>query len=430
MSSGLLIKSRSVRSYHALGVMGKPVYASAEFLRAKIQEKFTPEHAHLFAIPQLSDDGGSMDWYSEAQGAVVSWVEATPAQRQHIADRVEAMLVDLKALANNPAPEGNADAEHLRQLLKQALFVPERMENVFLVGEQPVVTFWGYVTHDMKGDNDILFNLRQDYTGHSDDDASAPVSHPAPVHAEKAAALPQQSGRNMRKVVGQAMVVIVPLLLVAVALAMVVQKMKPSSQPPVENAAPLPKEEAGPQQPAPAPATEAQEPAAAPATPAALPVETPAAAPVQQPPAAPAVEPAAVPAPTPAAVSQPPVKPETPAKVETPAPAANPEAERYYEAGRQQLMQGDYIEAGDNLKRAAGLGSAEAMAAYAEMLDPVTAQRMGRPMGITNGEEALRYYRMAEKNGLASVAARRERLEEYLKSSTGPAGGGYRNEEW
>ncbi|HAU28813.1 MAG TPA: hypothetical protein DCW68_01705 [Rhodospirillaceae bacterium] len=407
----ILIKSRSVRSYHALGVMGKPVYASAERLRLAISKRLGDGHAHLFAIPRLSDDGGSMDWYAAGEGAVVSWVEATQEQRKHIADRVEEMLVGLKDLANTPAAEEDQDGEDVRQLLRQALFVPERMENVFLVGEQPVVTFWGYVTHDMKGDNDILFHLREEYTGHGD----APTVRED--HAKMAEDIPPREiastrpPHRMRKIVGQSLAVLLPLFALAAGGALLMEKMGGANglslphgakdapivvvKPPVEK-----KTAEMTAKPSSAPEEKVQEPVKEEASGVFLPEEA------QKDMVIPEVE----------------------------APLNIPEIPdhvlRDYESGMARLQQGNLIEAMDSLQKAADAGYAEAMAAYADLKDPVVAQRMGRPMGLADGDEALRYYRKAEEAGLARVVPRRERLEEYMKSGQGPTGGGYRNEAW
>ncbi len=387
MQREILIKSRSVRSYHGLGVMGKPVYASAERLRSAIRSRLGDPHARLFAIPRLSDDGGSMDWYVEGEGPVVSWIEATSGQRQRIVERVEELLAGLKELANAPVADADGGGEELRQLVRQALFVPERMENVFLVGDQPVVTFWGYVTHDMKGDNDILFHLREEYTGHGEQAAGAPVHEGLGVPS----VVSGKSASGLRKVLPQVMAILVPLFVVAGASAFfLMDRMGPESGemklPPGARDAP-----ARPVKPA-----------------------------LESPPVAREGESVVV-------------LPDAPEE-QQPLPAAMPdiaaEAQRLYETGMARLRDGDFIEAMDHLRRAADEGHVEAMAAYANLRDPVVARNMNRPMGIADAGEALAYYRKAEAAGFDRAASRRERLEEYMKSGSGPAGGGHRNEAW
>ncbi len=95
--------------------------------------------ASLLAQPVASAEGGFVDWYTDLAGQPVALAglsgQAGAEARARLADRLDS----LKALADRleaSDPEGAG-------LLREALSFPGE-ETVYVVGGQPVITFWGH----------------------------------------------------------------------------------------------------------------------------------------------------------------------------------------------------------------------------------------------------------------------------------------------
>ena len=95
--------------------------------------------ASLLAQPSASAEGGFVDWYTDLAGQPVALAglsgQAGAEARARLADRLDS----LKALADRLEASDPAAAG----LLRAALSFPGE-ETVYVVGGQPVITFWGH----------------------------------------------------------------------------------------------------------------------------------------------------------------------------------------------------------------------------------------------------------------------------------------------
>lgn len=95
--------------------------------------------ASLLAQPSASAEGGFVDWYTDLAGQPVTLAglsgQAGAEARARLADRLDS----LKALADRLEASDPEGAE----LLREALSFPGE-ETVYVVGGQPVITFWGH----------------------------------------------------------------------------------------------------------------------------------------------------------------------------------------------------------------------------------------------------------------------------------------------
>jgi hypothetical protein len=160
MRTGPLLASDLVDKYQPLGAFGQPVYLSYVQLHATIRQKLGARHANYFARPDRDPQNKSVHWVSEVPGTAVRWNDLPAEDQTRYAIDLEAMrsdfhryLGDLRQLGGrqdgtNP-PEGKGAAA-FASLLEQALLVPDD-SHLYFVGDQPVVSFWGFRNFDAQG---------------------------------------------------------------------------------------------------------------------------------------------------------------------------------------------------------------------------------------------------------------------------------------
>ncbi len=155
---GALLRSGSLRDFHALGAVGNPVFSSASQLRAAIRRQMGIEVGNLFAIPKLSEDGSSIDWYAPMDGDVVPWSSATPEERASAKAELVAAQQRLSERSAALQAEDDSERQIFGRLLAQATSIPSD-EHVYLVDDRPVLTFWGFTERGAAGDRDVIGSL-------------------------------------------------------------------------------------------------------------------------------------------------------------------------------------------------------------------------------------------------------------------------------
>ncbi len=150
MPSGLTgteIASDLVDRHRSLGAFGKPAWQSHLPLRALIRQRLGERYANFFAVPNL--ESGLLRWTTEASGPVRSWQSLDPQERALCAFDVEEIRGRLFSLEQEFSRQGGTDvagAASFAALLKQARCVPSHEGFIYMVGDQPVVAFWGFET--------------------------------------------------------------------------------------------------------------------------------------------------------------------------------------------------------------------------------------------------------------------------------------------
>ncbi|MGZ8407922.1 MAG: hypothetical protein ACXWVJ_07835, partial [Caulobacteraceae bacterium] len=138
MANRLRVARLAWGRYRPLAVVA-PDVARHRRLDALIRRHLPGVTASLLGQPSLSADGGFIDWYSDLAGQPLALgalaKEARAEARALLADR----LNSLTALAERLDPVDPAGAEQLRA----AVSFPSE-ETVYVVGGQPVITFWGH----------------------------------------------------------------------------------------------------------------------------------------------------------------------------------------------------------------------------------------------------------------------------------------------
>lgn len=174
----ILLRSGCLDDFQATGDNGQTVFDSALQIREtlRLRQQFIGEY---LAIPQRNDEGDHVDWYAPQAGKVISWLAASDAQRLSALNALETALQSASMLCQQCQQSGKTAVQLFGRLLEKALQFPG-VNYVYLVNNQPVITFWGFVTiNQLPGDNnDALACLRQTLKS-NETSSTSPAARPA-----------------------------------------------------------------------------------------------------------------------------------------------------------------------------------------------------------------------------------------------------------
>ena len=140
------IATRSSSGLRPQGTGGQTVQQAYQAIVHYLRRGLSESHALLLAEPNQSDRGGMIDWYSEASDAAGAVpIDAVPPERRGaIYARLAALMNDIRARAEELKNSSRQSERLLGQMLLLALEIPNE-ECLFVVGDQPVLIFWGYL---------------------------------------------------------------------------------------------------------------------------------------------------------------------------------------------------------------------------------------------------------------------------------------------
>ena len=118
-------------------------------LQAVIRRYLSGVATSLLAEPRPVGDGRSVDWYSDLAGQPVALLNLAPADQAAARRVLGERLVSLRKLADE-LPHLAPDQADAAPALRRATTYPGDAY-VYLIGEEPVVTFWGHAPPDGKG---------------------------------------------------------------------------------------------------------------------------------------------------------------------------------------------------------------------------------------------------------------------------------------
>ena len=127
------------RQAQFIGVRGQWVISYYQQIAHFLNMRCGKSHALLFAEPLLSSN--YIEWFTAAEGAVQPFAALTPEDQTSLLERTRTLVADLQGLSAelNASPHSNQNL--IGELLNNMLLFPD--QNLFLVGEQPVLIGWG-----------------------------------------------------------------------------------------------------------------------------------------------------------------------------------------------------------------------------------------------------------------------------------------------
>lgn len=156
MRVGALVARESASRYMPIGVHGQPVSDAHVTLRAALLQRFGPAHAACFARPDRDPRDETIGWIAEVAGEARRWTDLPPDEQLRRSLDLESYRGDLLAYARElregaaGAPGGDSAARSIAALLEQAIIVPDET-HVHFIGDQPVLSFWGFRQADGSG---------------------------------------------------------------------------------------------------------------------------------------------------------------------------------------------------------------------------------------------------------------------------------------
>ncbi|ARU93881.1 SrfA family protein [Tatumella citrea] len=132
-----------VAGLRAQGVRGLPVTDYSEQIHALLCLRGMHKIADCFAVPLRSRPQHELQWYSPLRGVVIRWSEADIQQKQRALLMLEQAYAAIEQLSELcQAAKTPAGVFFARLLEKMDSFPGE--EAIYLVNNDPVITFWSY----------------------------------------------------------------------------------------------------------------------------------------------------------------------------------------------------------------------------------------------------------------------------------------------
>lgn len=141
--NGPYLASGTLSEFQPLGADGDTLFSAARELRAAIARRLGTDVAASFAIPQQNADGDALDWYASEPGPVHRWGDLADERRQQVTVQIEKLQEQIRTLSHSLAKEEAVALRTFGHLLEHATTIPDR-SHIFLVGDCPVLTFWGF----------------------------------------------------------------------------------------------------------------------------------------------------------------------------------------------------------------------------------------------------------------------------------------------
>jgi len=142
MSTNLIVTVPK-SAIHSLAHQGILVHEAFHQVRDLVRSKLGDAHALLFAEPSIHKDGSAIDWYTPVQGTAKRLIDL-PEEEQKVARAATVrMAQDIFRVAAELKQSGIASQVTRGTILELALQYPDE-SHIYVVGEQPLFTCWGF----------------------------------------------------------------------------------------------------------------------------------------------------------------------------------------------------------------------------------------------------------------------------------------------
>ena len=142
-----------------MGFGGEPVHGNYRKLTAVIESRLGPAAARYLARPEMHEASRSIGWHATVDGPVRRWSELTPTEQASLGPVFESLQAKLQGLVRDleaAGPSNRGAQESFGHALRLALRSPG-MDNLFFVGDQPVLALWGFEGGTDSGFDSLTF---------------------------------------------------------------------------------------------------------------------------------------------------------------------------------------------------------------------------------------------------------------------------------
>jgi hypothetical protein len=141
--AGSLITTTRRGAMRPLAVQGIFATDCYHQLRSLLEQRLGAGHARLLAEPVHDPARENIDWYSSAEGTPTPLGALPPEQADALRARIGRMADDIRAAAEDISKDADSRRALSGQLLLLCLQHPHE-DDLWLVGEQPLVCCWGF----------------------------------------------------------------------------------------------------------------------------------------------------------------------------------------------------------------------------------------------------------------------------------------------
>ncbi|CAG9429966.1 SrfA family protein [Providencia alcalifaciens] len=178
------LRSGKLENYLPLGENGQAIYVSALQLRETLRLQKKNNIADCLAIPQPNETGERIDWYSPVDGEIISWTTASEEEKNNAYALLKNNQNELKKFSENKLQSENKEQQLFGALLSKTIQFPDQ-DHVYIVGGQPVITFWGFVSENKQSRTDPVACLKPLVSPTPIATATAPVIEATPMIVPK-----------------------------------------------------------------------------------------------------------------------------------------------------------------------------------------------------------------------------------------------------
>lgn len=154
-----LLRSGCPDNFLSLGENGQAVFDSALQIRETLRLRKQQAAADTLAIPQSNESGSRIDWYAPVPGKITSWAAASEDQRSAALHYLEHCLTSVNLLGLQCQRSEKTALRLFGSLLGNAFQFPGS-QYIYLVGDKPVITFWGFINQNEHPKGDVLDCLK------------------------------------------------------------------------------------------------------------------------------------------------------------------------------------------------------------------------------------------------------------------------------
>lgn len=123
-----------------LAIGGVSVTAAHQQITQNLGKALGPGGGLFLAEP--AERGDKIDWYTTAEGPARRLADLEEPERSSAGERLRQTLESVSALAERLKGERDEYQSHLGHLIELAIQIPDE-RHVWMIGDQPVLTFWG-----------------------------------------------------------------------------------------------------------------------------------------------------------------------------------------------------------------------------------------------------------------------------------------------
>lgn len=174
------LRSGRLENYLPMGENGQAVYISALQLRETLRLQKKNNIADCLAIPQPNETGERIDWYSPVDGSVISWTTASDDEKENAFQRLSQNQSELIQFSNNKKNSENKEYQLFGALLEKTIQFPDD-DHIYIVGGQPVITFWGFVNANKQSRTDPVACLKRPVSAIPSPVINNEIPEPVPV---------------------------------------------------------------------------------------------------------------------------------------------------------------------------------------------------------------------------------------------------------